>query len=154
LGNLSSAGKTPPSYGVPSGPWIMASHRKRSSSLTGPAVMPSGGSVVRCLYSWNSRLEATEFMLVVVAGCEKMNLQISVVWFRFPSRLLVLLFCRRMRACAGDFILPYMVFGLSRRLSGRSLQRLSLHTNSRPYELLSSGIASKIDMHTAERSYL
>lgn len=50
----------PPSYGVPSGPSMSASHRKRSSSDTGPAVMPSGGSWVRVLYSENSRFEATE----------------------------------------------------------------------------------------------
>ncbi len=41
----------PPSKGVPSGPWIRASQRKISSSETGPAVMPSGGLLVRFLYS-------------------------------------------------------------------------------------------------------
>ena len=49
----------PPSKGVPSGPWIRASQRKMSSSLTGPAVMPSGGEEVRFLYSWKSRREAS-----------------------------------------------------------------------------------------------
>ncbi len=31
---------------------------KMSSSLTGPAVMPSGGEEVRSLYSWKRRREA------------------------------------------------------------------------------------------------
>ena len=35
----------------------------RSSSDTGPAVMPSGGSLVRCLYSEKRRFEATEAMV-------------------------------------------------------------------------------------------
>jgi hypothetical protein len=67
--------------------------------LTGPAVMPSGGSVVRCLYSWKRRFEATEFMAVVVCwvsgemlfrmiiGCA------SLFAFGFVSRLRVVL-CR------------------------------------------------------------
>ena len=49
----------PPSKGVPSGPSINASQTKMSSSVTGPAVMPSGGSLVRVRYSWKRRLEAT-----------------------------------------------------------------------------------------------
>lgn len=49
----------PPSKGVPSGPWISASQRNRSSSFIGPAVMPSGGSLVRVRYSVKSRFEAT-----------------------------------------------------------------------------------------------
>jgi hypothetical protein len=39
-------------------------------------VMPSGGSVVRCLYSWKRRFEATEFMVqadfgsrILFSGC-------------------------------------------------------------------------------------
>ena len=52
----------PPSYGVSSGPCIRASQTKRSSSLIGPAVMPSGGSCVRCLYSWKRRFDATDVM--------------------------------------------------------------------------------------------
>jgi hypothetical protein len=55
---------------VPSGPSISASQTKRSSSSTGPAVMPSGGSWVRCLYSWNRRLEATDVVILCV-GCAK-----------------------------------------------------------------------------------
>jgi hypothetical protein len=49
----------PPSKGVPSGPWISASQAKRSSSLTGPAVIPSGGDVRRDLYSEKRRFDAT-----------------------------------------------------------------------------------------------
>jgi hypothetical protein len=56
----------PPSKGVPSGPWIRASQRNMSSSLTGPAVMPSGGSDARALYSLKRRLEAG---LAIVCGC-------------------------------------------------------------------------------------
>lgn len=41
---------------------MMASQTNRSSSLMGPAVMPSGGSMVRDLYSWKRRLEATVFI--------------------------------------------------------------------------------------------
>ena len=41
---------------------------KRSSSETGPAVMPSGGSEVRRRYSWKRRLEATVEAMVGVEG--------------------------------------------------------------------------------------
>lgn len=60
LGNVSSATRTPPSKGVPSGPWIKASHLKMSSSLIGPATMPSGESVESVRNSEKSRREATE----------------------------------------------------------------------------------------------
>jgi hypothetical protein len=50
----------PPSNGVPSGPWMRASQRNMSSSLTGPAVMPSGGSEERDLYSLKRRLDAED----------------------------------------------------------------------------------------------
>ena len=50
----------PPSNGVPSGPCISASHTNMSSSVTGPAVMPSGGSEERPRYSLKRRLEAEE----------------------------------------------------------------------------------------------
>jgi hypothetical protein len=59
----------PPSKGVPSGPWISASQAKRSSSLTGPAVIPSGGDVRRDLYSEKRRFDATPeamFLLRIV----------------------------------------------------------------------------------------
>ena len=59
FGNFSSATNTPPSKGVPSGPCISASHVKMSSSVTGPAMMPSGGSVVRARNSEKSRREAS-----------------------------------------------------------------------------------------------
>lgn len=48
------------------GPAISASHSNRLDSEMGPAVMPSGGELVRVLYSWNRRLEA-----MVVAMVEK-----------------------------------------------------------------------------------
>jgi len=58
----------PPSKGVPSGPWISASQEKRSSSLMGPAVIPSGGDVRRDLYSEKRRFDATlEAMFVLRA---------------------------------------------------------------------------------------
>lgn len=47
---------------------MMASQTNRSSSLMGPAVMPSGGSMVRDLYSWKRRLEATVFIFGVGFG--------------------------------------------------------------------------------------
>ena len=56
--NLSSAQRTPPSKGVPSGPSIKASQLKMSSSLSGPATMPIGGSVERALHSEKRRREA------------------------------------------------------------------------------------------------
>ena len=59
----------PPSKGVPSGPWMSASQEKRSSSLMGPAVIPSGGDVRRDLYSAKRRFDATleaMFLLRVV----------------------------------------------------------------------------------------
>lgn len=60
----------PPSKGVPSGPWMSASHRNRSSSLSGPAVIPSGGSTLSDLYSEKRRLEATdEAISDVGVGC-------------------------------------------------------------------------------------
>lgn len=66
MGNLSSAGNTPPSNGVPSGPWINASQMNMSSSVTGPAVMPSGGSEENDLYSLNRRLAAGLDMVCAV----------------------------------------------------------------------------------------
>lgn len=44
---------------------MMASHVYMSSSLTGPASMPGGGSDVRVLYSLKRRLEAEDAMLCV-----------------------------------------------------------------------------------------
>ena len=49
---------------MPSGPWIKASQWYMSSSVTGPAVMPSGGFVERFLYSWKRRFCATDDMVV------------------------------------------------------------------------------------------
>ncbi len=40
----------------------------RSSSVMGPAVMPSGGSEVRRRYSWKRRFEATD-VAIVFGGC-------------------------------------------------------------------------------------
>jgi hypothetical protein len=59
----------PPSKGVPSGPWISASQAKRSSSLTGPAVIPSGGDVRRDLYSEKRRFDATLEAMFFVDSC-------------------------------------------------------------------------------------
>jgi hypothetical protein len=43
--------------------------------------MPSGGSVVRCLYSWKRRFEATEFMVVVVClVSRKGRFRIMIGW--------------------------------------------------------------------------
>jgi len=60
----------PPSKGVPSGPCIRASHTNMSSSLTGPAVIPSGGFVDSALYSPRRRrwavLDAMEYNLLVM----------------------------------------------------------------------------------------
>lgn len=53
---------------------------KRSSSETGPAVMPSGGEMRRALYSWKSRFEATELDMVGY-GC------VWEVWFRLGLSL-------------------------------------------------------------------
>ena len=58
----------PPSKGVPSGPWISASQYSRSSSETGPAVMPSGGLLVRARYSWRRRRCAVEVAIAVWWG--------------------------------------------------------------------------------------
>lgn len=40
----------------------------RSSSVMGPAVMPSGGSEVKRRYSWKRRFEATDVAIVVGCG--------------------------------------------------------------------------------------
>jgi hypothetical protein len=53
---------------VPSGPWIRASQTNMSSSLTGPAVRPSGGSEESALYSLKRRLEAEDAMLCEVGA--------------------------------------------------------------------------------------
>lgn len=58
LGKLRVAGKTPPSKGVSSGPWIKHSHSKRLDSSIGPATIPSGDSLSRALYSLRRRLLA------------------------------------------------------------------------------------------------
>ena len=59
----------PPSKGVPSGPWIRASQRNMSSSVTGPAVIPSGGSEESALYSLKRRFAAgLDIVYVAVAG--------------------------------------------------------------------------------------
>lgn len=50
----------PPSNGVPSGPVIKHSQCNRSSSEIGPARIPSGGLLVRALYSWRSRRWAVD----------------------------------------------------------------------------------------------
>lgn len=63
MGKRSSAGKTPPSKGVPSGPWMRHSQCSRSSSLTGPAVMPSGGLLVSARYSWSRRRCAVDWAM-------------------------------------------------------------------------------------------
>ena len=41
---------------------------KMSSSEMGPAVMPSGGLVSRCLYSWKRRREETVVAMVAGGG--------------------------------------------------------------------------------------
>lgn len=58
----------PPSNGVPSGPWISASQYNMSSSETGPAVMPSGGLLVRARYSWRRRRWAVDAIFCFVRG--------------------------------------------------------------------------------------
>ncbi len=71
MGKRSSAGKTPPSNGVPSGPWISASQYRRSSSDTGPAVMPSGGLLVSARYSCRSRRWAVDCAMFEIAESPK-----------------------------------------------------------------------------------
>jgi hypothetical protein len=71
LGNESSAQRTPPSKGVPSGPSISASQLNMSSSETGPATIPAGGSVERALNSENRRREASAGAAICVAVVEK-----------------------------------------------------------------------------------
>lgn len=51
----------PPSNGVPAGPSISASQINMSSSVVGPAVMPSGGSLVRLRYSTRRRFWAWDW---------------------------------------------------------------------------------------------
>lgn len=53
---------------MPSGPWMSASHTNMSSSERGPAVMPSGGSEERPLYSLKRRFEAEDVMVVMNKG--------------------------------------------------------------------------------------
>jgi len=63
FGNERVALYTPPSKGVPSGPWMKHSHSKKSSSDTGPAQIPSGQSLTSCLYSCKSRRVAVAAMI-------------------------------------------------------------------------------------------
>lgn len=56
---------------MPSGPWIKASQTNMSSSLMGPAVMPSGGSEERDLYSLKRRFEADEAISWGVEGAKE-----------------------------------------------------------------------------------
>lgn len=79
MGKRSSAGKTPPSKGVPSGPWMRHSQCSRSSSETGPAVMPSGGLLVRARYSWRRRRWAVDWAMVVATCDLRAGLAAAVV---------------------------------------------------------------------------
>lgn len=61
-----------------------------SSSVTGPAVMPSGGLVERFLYSWKRRFCATEDIVdaVLVACVRGRGVVVFVVFNGVRSRLL------------------------------------------------------------------
>jgi hypothetical protein len=57
---------------------MRASQRNMSSSLTGPAVMPSGASDESILYSLKRRFEAEEAMLCVVGAGRGCVLEVGV----------------------------------------------------------------------------